>query len=303
MEQRTFDARPVRKNPTPKMLDLLKDEAQKKERKLVSMYERWKIQARESRKRLKMDLSESELSFLVETLEKERDAIMSTYLQIRDHITVSTELRRCVDACDAVTTDIRKIAYERLTGIDGDFDAEQAQRPLKDLLKRSCAHSIYGSTVSRMSCRSSTSQYSKCVDAAADLAAKEAEYDALLMEKKQREKILHLEEQQRRQLEAERCELERLQAEKDVKAAHARLQVYSLEAANEVNFPPSNSPEVRHHASSTVSRQEPNVSPEANVSTLARALQDSMSLNRLPVPEPSVFNGNPIQFLEWKASF
>lgn len=132
---------------THKMLDLLKEEAKKKERKLVSMYERWKIQARESRKQLKMDLSESELSSLVETLEKEREAIMSIYFQIRDHITVSTELRRRVDACDAVTTDIRKIAYERLTGIDGDFDAEQAQRPLKELLKRSCAHSIYGSTV------------------------------------------------------------------------------------------------------------------------------------------------------------
>lgn len=44
------------KNPTPKMLDLLKEEAQKKGRKFVSLYERWKIQARE-RKWLKMDLS------------------------------------------------------------------------------------------------------------------------------------------------------------------------------------------------------------------------------------------------------
>lgn len=176
---------------------------------------------------------------MVETLEKGKDAIMSTYLEIRDHIMVSTELRRCVDACDAVTTDIRKLAYERLAGIDGDFDAEQAQGPLKELLKQSYAHST-GSTVARMSCKSSASQHGKYVDAAADLAAKEAEEEAVLIEKKQREKILHAEEQQRRQLEAERYELERL---------------------------------------------------------------DSMSLNRLPVPEPSVFNGNPIQFLEWKASF
>lgn len=26
-------------------------------------------------------------------------------------------------------------------------------------------------------------------------------------------------------------------------------------------------------------------------------------MNRLPVPEPSVFTGYPIQFIEWKASF
>lgn len=38
-------------------------------------------------------------------------------------------------------------------------------------------------------------------------------------------------------------------------------------------------------------------------SSLAQAFQDSVALNILPVPEPSVFNGDPIQLIEWKASF
>lgn len=234
---------------------------------------------------------------------------MNIYLEIREHITMSTELRRRVDAREAVTTDIKKIANERLTGIDGDFDAKHGQRLLKELLKRSYVHSIYGSTILRMSHKSDTSQRSntltnKHVDAAADLAAKEAEYEAVLKEMKQKEKIQYLEEQQRKQLEAEKRQLEHLQAEKDVKAGRARLQVYSQEAAHEVSS--SNSPEGRHQASPASRRQSPSVSassPEINVSTFAQAFQDSMALNRLSVPELSVFNGSPIQFLEWKASF
>ena len=32
-------------------------------------------------------------------------------------------------------------------------------------------------------------------------------------------------------------------------------------------------------------------------------MQDSINFNRLPAPEPFVFNGDPIQYVEWKASF
>lgn len=299
------------RNPTPKMLELQREEAQRKEKKFASTYERWKIQARESREQLKTDLKESELVSLIERLHKENEAVMSTYHEIRAHTTPSPDLRCRVDACEAVTMDIRKIAYERITGVNGDFDEEEAQHPLKELLKKSHARSIFGSTVSRMTHKSVTSNHSgsvlaKQMDAAAELAAREAEYEAMLEERKQKEKIQILEEHQRKQLEAEKSELERLQAEKSVKAARARLQVYKQEASQEGSTSSSNSPEGSHHTSPAVNGPPPTVpasSTEVSASSLAKALQDSMALNRLPVPEPSVFNGDPIQFLEWKASF
>lgn len=43
--------------------------------------------------------------------------------------------------------------------------------------------------------------------------------------------------------------------------------------------------------------------PNAAVSYLAKDDQDSITLNRLPIPEPTVFSGDPIHFIEWKASF
>lgn len=36
---------------------------------------------------------------------------------------------------------------------------------------------------------------------------------------------------------------------------------------------------------------------------LANALADSINISRLPVPEPAVFNGDPIKYKDWKMSF
>ncbi|CAG2240319.1 unnamed protein product [Mytilus edulis] len=36
---------------------------------------------------------------------------------------------------------------------------------------------------------------------------------------------------------------------------------------------------------------------------LAKALEESVNMNRLPVPEPNIFNGDPLQYMEWKTSF
>ncbi len=38
-------------------------------------------------------------------------------------------------------------------------------------------------------------------------------------------------------------------------------------------------------------------------SHIAQAVQDSIAINRLPVPEPTEFNRDPIHFVDWKASF
>ncbi|KAI3351064.1 hypothetical protein L3Q82_005631 [Scortum barcoo] len=43
--------------------------------------------------------------------------------------------------------------------------------------------------------------------------------------------------------------------------------------------------------------------PHADISSLAQVFQDSIALNRLPIPEPFVFSGDPIRFFEWKAAF
>lgn len=218
------------RNPMDKMLSFQREEAHKKEKRLTHLYEQWKIQARNAREQLKLDIPENQLAALKDTLEKGKDDLTNVYVEIRYHLTPSSERRR-IDACEAVTQDIVKIAYEAIAGIDGDFDSEAVKQRLRELLNRDYARSIYSSRASPSSQHSSSNhgQPSVCstvaakrIDAAAELAAKEAEYEVLLEEERQTERIQLLEEQQKRELEAQKHELKRLNVEKDIKGTRAR---------------------------------------------------------------------------------
>ncbi|KAL0151520.1 hypothetical protein M9458_053172 [Cirrhinus mrigala] len=147
----------------------------------------------------------------------------------------------------------------------------------------------------------------KRADAAAELAAKEVEYSMI------------------QEIEAQICELEKLKAEKDLKAARARLQAYDQEMAQDVSIHSSDSNRGGQQDVSITAQQHvipssiqcpinvtaarpTNITatsspPKSDISYLAQAVQDSIALNRLPTTEPSVFNGDPIQFIEWKAAF
>ncbi|XP_054872902.1 uncharacterized protein LOC111584426 [Amphiprion ocellaris] len=234
---------------------------------------------------------------------------MKLYTEIRDHTAPAADLRRKIDACEAVTGDIIKIIYERLSGIDGDFDAEHERCRLRRLLDHNYAYSIYGSTAAQTNATShcpSSHLASKRVEAAAELAAKEAEYRIVQEERKHKERIKALEEQHKKELEMERSELEHLQAGKDMEAARARLEAYDREIqmydvqsvkGEQVSLNPASQPPAPH-SSTTVMLSAP-----TGVAQLAQAVQDSIAMNRLPMPEPTVFSGEPIQFIEWKASF
>ena len=296
------------KVPTEKMLAYQKEEVSKKEKRLISLYEQWKMQAREARNKLKLDISDTLMASLVDILEKEKDDILKLYNEIRTHTAPSADLRRKIDACEAVTHDITKVIYERLTGINGDFNAEDERNRLRELLDRDYAISIYGSTAAPSGITHHSS--SSCIalrraEAAADLAAKEAEYRIIQEEGKQKERIKALEEQHQKELEIQRSELERLKAERDVEAARARLESYNREMVQLSDtqsfkgeqMSPLTAPQPPAPFSPTV------LSAPPDVAQLAQAVQDSIILNRLPIPEPTVFNGEPIHFIEWKASF
>lgn len=81
---------------------------------------------------------------MADVLEKERDGIMKSYYEVRQRSTPSTDIRRKIDACDAVTNDIMKIINKRLSGIEEVFDAERERHKLCKLHAHDYAHSIYG---------------------------------------------------------------------------------------------------------------------------------------------------------------
>ncbi len=64
--------------PTEKMHALQCEEAKKKEKRLLSMYEKWKLQVHKARDQLKTNVPESQLWPLIVELKKFREDIMET---------------------------------------------------------------------------------------------------------------------------------------------------------------------------------------------------------------------------------
>lgn len=116
------------KVPTEKMLTYQKEEINKKEKRLLTLYEQWKIRVRETRERLKLDISEKEMADLADDVEQRKDELLKLYTEMRSHIAPSSDIRRKTDACEAVTHDIVKVILERISGVDGDFDGEYERK-------------------------------------------------------------------------------------------------------------------------------------------------------------------------------
>lgn len=67
--------------------------------------------------------------------------------------------------------------------------------------------------------------------------------------------------------------------------------------------------EATHHPSipREIKKEQTNNNEQTNITSnevsLIQALHDTMVLNRLPRPEPSVFSGDPLKFIERSTSF
>lgn len=287
---------------TEKMMTYQKEE-------LIHLYEKWKMQVRETRESLKSDITEKEMAELADLIEQKRDDVLKLYSEIRNQMAPSSDIRRRTDACDAVTHDMVKIILERISGVDGDFDAERERIRLRGVLEHDYALSIYGSTAASNHSQQSSASHltAKRADAAAELAAKMAEFEIEQEEQRQREKIRALEEEHKKQMAAQTSEMERLKAQKEVKAARARFEAYDRELARISDAQSIKGEQVSQ--SFTPQQIIPTLSfmPEqiasSSVSQLAQAVQDSIKMNKLPTPEPTVFSGEPISFIEWKSTF
>ena len=117
-------------------------------------------------------------------------------------------------------------------------------------------------------------------------------------------------------MEQERAILQQLQTEKDVAIAAARVRAYDdLEGfenhdeaindrTNSACYRRETNPRLNPNAASFQPHQAaPEVTMTQESVSLAQAIASSLSMNRLPVPEPTKFSGDPLRFTDWKMSF
>lgn len=179
-----------------------------------------------------------------------------------------------------------------------------------------------------------SSTHSSRVDAEAELAAKMEQSKAMgeiqtqqahvhklenewkLKEAKMLSEMKLREVEMQQKLEQERAKLQQLQAEKEVAIAAARVRAYdSFEGFGDHNEEINNK---TNFACYRKLKTESPLNPDATLFqpcqatsekttqesvSLVQAIASSLSLNRLPVPEPTMFSGDPLRFTDWKMSF
>ncbi|XP_048041384.1 uncharacterized protein LOC125265300 [Megalobrama amblycephala] len=105
-------------------------------------------------------------------------------------------------------------------------------------------------------------------------------------------------------IDAQRQQLKKLENRRDIEVMEARLRVYTEEelrvksqqcgsACSDMSIP-------RPFVSNTSCLNQQVTKSEVSV---VQAIQESMALSRLPTPEPFVFSGDPLKFLEWSTTF
>ncbi|XP_039547080.1 uncharacterized protein LOC120492862 [Pimephales promelas] len=280
------------KRLTPKMQELKEQELIQKERKFKSVYEKWKSQARDVRSKLKRECSEKDLCDMMDEVERQEFELKELYDNMRLQAPPSQETRRKIDACSAVTADLMKLMRVRMVEDGIEFDAEAERARLRMLLDCEYARSIYGSTVGRATV---VSNHSKPASESESISAKRAETAALLAAKK-------AEVEMEADIEAQRQQLKKLEDRRDIEVMEARLRVYTEEESRIKSQRCDSVCDVSNH-----SPLVPNTCLNQQVTrsevSLVQALQGSMALSRLPAPEPFVFYGDPLKFIEWSTTF
>ncbi|XP_066553505.1 uncharacterized protein LOC136721589 [Amia ocellicauda] len=298
-------------------------------------YEKWKAIAKDAKQALSGQCSNNLLRDHITKISNASDNLNVVYEDLR-HIDIpDQDTRRRADTCEAVTRTIIQTAKALLDTRGGE---EQRVKSIEPVIEAAASDKVsvnshrtkssaHSQTNSRITSRSSQSSARR--DAAAEVAANEATLKVLLEQERHIKELERLETEaanlranqeaenaeRQRVLEAKRRELERLETIKKLEAAKARQQVYEQsECSDEEIFgllhqcvPPKENEEVKHessllqHCSPPHSLTQPK--QEDNTAALVRAFAESISASRLPVPEPTTFNGDPLRFNDWKVSF
>ncbi|KAL4230450.1 hypothetical protein ACF0H5_010832 [Mactra antiquata] len=287
---------------TERMAEYNKNEYYVRENQLIKLYEGWRTLVKEGKQIFRNNCIE-ELGSFIDSVQDVEKNIICAFEHCRKVGIPDSKIVRKVDACSAITKNLVKIAVEKIANVD-EFENEDV---LKSLYNNEYAGSVFSSNESQVSL--------KIADAAADYAAKKAEYDAIKAKENYEIELEKLQEEHRKNIELKQRELRKLEAESSMRVAEARLKVFeqyvdqptSVHSSNCVK--PEQIPTVavqsnmpNYNIQSTVPPHN-NLAQHADIDSIVKALSNSVNLNRLPIPEPSVFTGDPLDYIEWKQSF
>lgn len=129
---------------TPKMQELKQQEVSQKESKFIKLYEIWKEQVKATRTKLKGECSDQDLSDLMDSVEGMESQVKNVYELIRSQSVPSTEIRRKMDSCTAVTADLMGLMKVRMSEVgQEEFDANAEDARIRMVLDKEYALAIF----------------------------------------------------------------------------------------------------------------------------------------------------------------
>ena len=255
---------------------------------------------------------QSETSDMMDAVEGLEKQVKDVYENVRSQSAPSTEIRRKMDSCTAVTGDLMGLMKVRMSEVgQEDFDAKAESARLHVMLDRDYAQSVFGSSRTKSTVRSHHSNHSSHSAESQSLTVKRAECAAQLAARRAEMKMEEA-------IAAQKQELKKLENQRDLDVIAAKLKAYSdadsnggdsqsQAACDEASCPPIScsppAPRREIKKEQTCENNNDQATSTNKEASLVQALHDTMVLTRLPTPEPSVFYGDPLKFLEWRTSF
>ena len=305
------------RQPTEKQKMIQEERAQRREIKFMAAYNKWKVKMKLIREELRQFHSESDLLYMIDDITRLSAKVTKVYEDLRQVEASPVEIRKRIDTCNAVTTDVIRLIRLRSLEEEGEFDEVKERRRIREELERSYSKSVFESVASKSttnsrhsshklshhsSCRHSCSNKSETVKSCQSTqskAEKIMEMRADIAAKKTAIKMNSAIQAQRDAVRKSEDALKGLEDQKEVEILEAKMKSYSMdeeETDHQASQPELN--DANHLVPET-----PQGLPVSIDLSLAKAIQESIAASRLPQSEPPVFTGDPLKFMEWQASF
>ncbi|XP_040191273.1 uncharacterized protein LOC120924392 [Rana temporaria] len=311
---------------TEKGKEMHEETVKKNEKAFNKVCHSWKELAKECRTKLKYFCSTEDLNTRLKEIKAKEALVHQQYESMCRNNSTTPYVVKKMDACTALTAEICNLISKRLENVDEIFNDQLEKERVRMVLNKEEHESVFGNSEtetvlseslpdSNASSRA-TSRSSKRADAEADLAAKIEQAKATQQMREEQAKLNKLEAEIKLKLDEEKTRLQQLQAENEVKVAAARVKAYNAYDSFEIyeqekdhnvqylcqNNEPRNSlnPKAVPFQPSNTPLGVPRPNEEVS---LTPGLASLLISNRLPIPEPTVFTGDPLKFIDWKISF
>ena len=328
---------------TEKGREMHEKQQKKDEKAFTTAYTKWIHTARGGRTALKTFCTGEDLHTIKQTIQTKHQALSECYEIIQHNHTATPVIVKRMDACISITQEICELVNKYLETIHKPFNEQMAKAHVRIVLNKEEYGSIFGETNTetvisdashgtpgRVHSRGTQPLQSKSPsiaisdgssiqshhsNATSRASRKRADAEADLAAKQEKARALQEIQGQQAKLQAEKVKLQQLKAQKDIRVAAARLKAYdnfntddNTPCSNQTNDNPLSVlpnviPSSKQNIISTTPQSTETSSQPSAALNLTQSLISSLSLNRLPAPEPTTFSGEPLDFVDWKMSF